>query len=102
MAHAVIRTGGKQYRVAEGDLIRIEKIEGASGDTIKFDEVLFLSGDSPKFGDPTIKGAKVEGEIVDQARDKKIVVFKFKRRQKFRRKQGHRQSYTAVKITNVG
>ncbi|MCH2107895.1 MAG: 50S ribosomal protein L21 [Polyangiaceae bacterium] len=101
MANAVIRTGGKQYRVEQGDLIRIEKIEGAAGDKINFDEVLFIGGDEPKFGTPLVNGAKVQGEIVSQGRDKKIVVFKFKRRKKHRRKQGHRQSFTAVKITEV-
>jgi large subunit ribosomal protein L21 len=102
MANAVIRTGGKQYRVSAGDLIQIEKIEGASGDKITFDEVLFLGGDAPKFGAPLVEGAKVQAEIVRQARGEKIVVFKFKRRKKHRKKQGHRQSYTAVKITEVG
>lgn len=101
MAHAVIRTGGKQYRVAQGDLLRIEKLEGAAGDKITFDEVLFLSGDSPKFGNPLIKGAQVSGEIISQGRGEKIIIFKFKKRKKYRRKAGHRQSYTAVKITEV-
>jgi large subunit ribosomal protein L21 len=102
MANAVIRTGGKQYRVSAGDLIQIEKIEGATGDKITFDQVLFLGGDAPKFGSPLVEGAKVQAEIVRQARGEKIVVFKFKRRKKHRKKQGHRQSYTAVKITEVG
>jgi len=101
MAHAVIRTGGKQYRVTQGDLVRIEKLEGVAGDKITFDEVLFLGGDAPKFGSPLVQGAKVSGEIVSQGRGEKIVIFKFKRRKKFRRKAGHRQSYTAVKITEV-
>ncbi len=101
MAHAVIRTGGKQYRVTQGDLVRIEKIEGAAGDKVTFDEVLFLGGDSPKFGSPLVSGAKVSGEIVSQGRGEKIIIFKFKRRKKYRRKQGHRQSFTAVKITEV-
>src|SRR6478609_231288 len=101
MAHAVIRTGGKQYRVAQGDLIRIEKIDGAAGDKVKFDEVLFLGGDSPKFGSPLVSGAQVSGEIVSQDRGAKIIIFKFQRRKKSRRKQGHRQSFTAVKITEV-
>jgi large subunit ribosomal protein L21 len=102
MANAVIRTGGKQYRVSAGDLIQIEKIEGAAGDKITFDEVLFLGGDAPKFGSPLVEGAKVQAEIIRQARGDKIVVFKFKRRKKHRKKQGHRQSFTAVKITEVG
>ncbi len=101
MADAVIRTGGKQYRVAEGDLVRVEKLDGAAGDKVSFDEVLFLGGDSPKFGSPLVSGAKVSGEIVSQGRGEKIIIFKFKRRKKYRRKQGHRQSFTAVKITEV-
>jgi len=101
MSHAVIRTGGKQYRVAPGDLVRIEKLDGVAGDTITFDEVLFLGGDSPKFGTPLVSGAQVSGEIVTQGRGEKLVIFKFKRRKKYRRKAGHRQSYTAVKITEV-
>jgi large subunit ribosomal protein L21 len=101
MSHAVIRTGCKQYRVTQGDLVRIEKIDGAAGDKITFDEVLFLGGDSPKFGSPLVSGAKVSGEIVSQGRGEKIIIFKFKKRKKYRRKQGHRQSFTAVKITEV-
>ncbi len=101
MAHAVIRTGGKQYRVAQGDLVRIEKLEGNPGDKITFDEVLFLGGDSPKFGSPLVSGAKVSGEIVTQGRGEKLIIFKFKRRKKYKRKNGHRQSFTAVKITEV-
>lgn len=101
MSHAVIRTGGKQYRVAPGDLVRIEKIDGAAGDKVSFDEVLFLGGDSPKFGSPLVSGAKVSGEIVSQGRGEKLVIFKFKKRKKYRRKAGHRQSFTAVKITEV-
>jgi large subunit ribosomal protein L21 len=101
MAHAVIRTGGKQYRVAAGDVIRVEKLDGDAGSKIVFDEVLFLDGDAPKFGTPLVAGAKVSGEIVQQARGEKLVIFKFKRRKKYRRKNGHRQSFTAIKITEV-
>jgi len=101
MAHAVIRTGGKQYRVAAGDVVRVEKLDGNAGDKIVFDEVLFLDGEAPKFGTPLVAGAKVSGEIVQQARGEKLVIFKFKRRKKYRRKNGHRQSFTAIKITEV-
>ena len=101
MATAVIRSGGKQYRVAEGDTVRLEKLSGAPGDKISFDEVLFLDGDTPKFGKPIVDGAKVEGEILAQDRGKKIIVFKFQRRKKHRVKRGHRQDYTAVKITSI-
>jgi large subunit ribosomal protein L21 len=101
MAHAVIRTGGKQYRVAAGDTVRVEKLTGNPGDTITFEDVLFVGGDSPKFGSPTVAGAKVSGEIVSQGRGEKLVVFKFRKRKKYRRKNGHRQAFTAVKITEV-
>jgi large subunit ribosomal protein L21 len=101
MAHAVIRTGGKQYRVSEGDVVRVEKLEGAAGDKVTFDEVLFLGGDAPKFGSPLIDGARVSGEIVAQGRGEKLVIFKFRSRKKYRRKNGHRQSFSAVKITEV-
>jgi large subunit ribosomal protein L21 len=101
MKSAIIRTGGKQYSVSEGDVVRVEKLAGEPGAKLTFDEVLAVFGDTPKFGKPTVAGAKVEGEIVNQARDRKIIVFKFKRRKKHRRKAGHRQSYTAVRITGV-
>ncbi len=101
MAHAVIRTGGKQYRVTAGDTVHVEKLAGNPGDPITFDDVLFVGGDSPKFGTPTVAGAQVSGEILTQGRGEKIVVFKFRRRKKYRRKNGHRQAFTAVKITEV-
>jgi large subunit ribosomal protein L21 len=101
MKSAIIRTGGKQYSVSEGDVVRVEKLAGDPGAKLIFDEVLAVFGDTPKFGKPTVAGAKVQGEIVTQARDRKIIVFKFKRRKKHRRKAGHRQSYTAVRITGV-
>jgi large subunit ribosomal protein L21 len=101
MATAVIRTGGKQYRVAEGDTLRVEKLAGSPGDTVAFEEVLLIDGDEPKFGRPLVDGAKVEGEILKQDRAKKVVVFKFKRRKKHRVKAGHRQDFTAVKITSI-
>ncbi|HEY6724187.1 MAG TPA: 50S ribosomal protein L21 [Polyangiaceae bacterium] len=101
MANAVIRTGGKQYQVKEGDFVRIEKLAGEPGSKITFDEVLMVGGDQPKFGSPLISGAKVEAEIVSQDRGDKLIVFKFRRRKRFRKKAGHRQYYTQVKITGV-
>jgi large subunit ribosomal protein L21 len=98
---AVIRTGGKQYRVAEGDVVRVDKLAGNAGDKVEFGEVLMLAGDAPKFGAPTVTGAKVSAEIVGQERGEKLVIFKFKRRKKYHKKQGHRQDYTAVKITGI-
>jgi large subunit ribosomal protein L21 len=101
MAYAVIRTGGKQYRVAEGETLNVELLAGNPGDKVKFDDVLMIGGDAPKFGSPTVAGASVEGEIVGAAHGPKVVVFKFRRRKRSRKKQGHRQHYTAVKITSV-
>ena len=99
--YAVIKTGGKQYRVAEGQKLRVEKLAGSAGDKLTFDEVLLVGGDSPKIGQPLVKGASVAAEIVGQDRGKKIVVFKFKRRKNYRRKNGHRQPYTELKITGI-
>lgn len=99
--YAVIRTGGKQYRVSEGQRLRVEKLPGNAGDSITFSEVLLIGGDSPKVGQPLVKGASVAAEITSEGRGKKIVVFKFRRRKNYRRKQGHRQPYTELKITGI-
>lgn len=101
MKAAVIRTGGKQYRVSEGDTLKVELLEGKPGDAVQFSEVLMVGGDAPKFGKPTIAGAKVEGEIVRQDRGERLVVFKFKRRKRYKRQGGHRQYETQVKITKI-
>lgn len=100
--YAVIQTGGKQYRVRAGDTVLVEKLDGAVGDTVQFDKVLLLSGDDAvSVGQPHLDGAKVTGEIVEQTLGKKLVVYKFKRRKDYRRRNGHRQKYTAVKINDV-
>ena len=99
--YAVIKTGGKQYRVSEGQKLRVEKLPGSADDKITFGEVLLVSGDSPKIGQPLVKGASVAAEITAQARGEKLIVFKFKRRKNFRRKNGHRQLYTELKITGI-
>jgi len=100
--YAVIKTGGKQYRVEEGDILRVEKIEVGTGDTIDFDQVLLVAdGDDIKVGQPLVEGAKVSAEVVEQGRHKKIHVVKFRRRKHHRKQQGHRQWYTAVKITGI-
>lgn len=99
--YAVIKTGGKQYRVTEGDHLRIEKLPGDVGATVTFDEVLMLGGEKVAVGTPVVKGAKVTAEIVAQDRAKKVIVFKFKRRKNYRRKRGHRQPFTEIKITGV-
>jgi large subunit ribosomal protein L21 len=100
--YAVIKTGGKQYRVAEGDTLQVEKLAGEAGDEINFDQVLLVGGDKDtKVGTPTVKGAAVKAEIVAQTRGKKIIVFKMRRRKNYRRKAGHRQPYTQIKITGI-
>jgi large subunit ribosomal protein L21 len=101
MSYAVIRTGGKQYRVSAGETLRVEKLPGDVGATITFGEVLLLGGDSFKVGLPLVSGASVTGTIVAQDRAKKIIVFKMRRRKNYRRKNGHRQWYTEVKITGI-
>jgi large subunit ribosomal protein L21 len=98
---AVIRTGGKQYKVANGDVISIEKLDGDAGAKITFGEVMMLGGDSPKHGAPLISGASVTAEVVDQGKGKKVVAFKKRRRKNTHRKRGHRQSFTKVKITGI-
>jgi large subunit ribosomal protein L21 len=101
MAYAIIRSGGKQYRVAEGDTVRVDLLTGAAGDKIKFDDVLLIGGDEPKIGKPLVSGASVEGEIIGETLGEKLIVFKFRKRKRSRRKAGHRQSFTSVKITKV-
>ena len=99
--YAVIKTGGKQYKVIEGQKLRVEKLPGTKGDQVTFSEVLLVSGDTPKIGQPLVAGASVAAEITAQDRGKKIVVFKFRRRKNYRRKAGHRQPYTELKITGI-
>ena len=99
--YAVIKTGGKQYKVAQGDKLRIEKLPGNVGDTITFDQILLVGGDAIKVGLPLVAGAKVEAKVIAQDRAKKIIVFKFRRRKNYRRKNGHRQPYTALEITGI-
>ncbi len=98
---AVIQTGGKQYRVAEGDRLRVEKLAGDVGAKVTFDKVLLVGGEQIKVGTPLVSGATVSAEIVAQGRDKKLIVFKFRRRKNYRRKAGHRQPFTELKITGV-
>lgn len=99
--YAVIKTGGKQYRVQEGDTIRVEKLPGDVGATVEFDEVLMIGGEKVAVGKPTVSGATVAAEITAQDRAKKIIVFKMKRRKNYRRKYGHRQPYTELRITGI-
>ena len=98
---AVIRSGGKQYRVAENDVISLAKLEGEVGAKVALSEVLLLGGDKPKTGAPLVSGASVEAEIVEHGRGPKIIAFKKKRRKNTHRKHGHRQLLTRVKITDI-
>jgi len=100
--YAVIKTGGKQYRVAANDTIEIEKLEGSAGDSVEFTDVLMVSnGEAIEWGAPVVEGATVAGEIVGQVRGPKIVIFKKRRRKHYRRKNGHRQDLTSVRITEI-
>lgn len=99
--YAVIQTGGKQYRISEGDTLRVEKLAGDVGAEVQFGEVLMLGGDKVAVGKPFVSGAKVTAKITAQDRAKKIIVFKKRRRQNYRRKRGHRQPFTELKITGI-
>ncbi len=100
--YAVVQTGGKQIRMNPGDAVRIEKLSGDVGDTIEFSDVLMVGGDEGvKIGTPKVEGAKVVGTITAQGRHPKIRVFKMKRRKRYRRTQGHRQSYTEVLVDHI-
>jgi len=99
---AVIRTGGKQYRVAENDVIRIEKLDAEAGSEVVFNEVLMVGGNGQsKVGAPLVDGATVKAELVEQMRDRKVIIFKKRRRQNSRRKNGHRQHLSVVRITGI-
>lgn len=98
---AVIKTGGKQYRVQKDDVLEIERLEAAEGSTISFGDVLMIGGDSPKIGAPLVSGAAVAAEVVGHPRGPKILVIKKRRRHNYRRKNGHRQLLTRVRITDI-
>ena len=99
--YAVIKTGGKQYRVSEGDRLRVEKLPADVGATVEFKDVLFVGGEKVVVGKPLVQGAKVTAEVVAQDRAKKVIVFKFRRRKNYQRKNDHRQPYTELKITGM-
>ncbi len=100
--YAVIKSGGKQYRVQEGQLLKLEKIESETGAELTFDDVLLVgNGDDVKIGEPTVKGAKVTAEVVAQGRHPKVRIIKFKRRKHHMKTMGHRQWFTQVKITGI-
>jgi large subunit ribosomal protein L21 len=99
--YAVIKTGGKQYRVQKGDKIFVEKLPGNVGDAVAIDQVLLLGGEAIKVGKPLVAGAKVEATILEHGRGEKIIIFKFRRRKNYHRKTGHRQPFTTLQITDI-
>ncbi|NLF45078.1 MAG: 50S ribosomal protein L21 [Syntrophomonadaceae bacterium] len=101
--YAIMKTGGKQYKVGEGNIIKVEKLPAEVGEKITFEEIIFLTDGegNVKIGDPHISGAKVIAEVLEQGRDKKIVVYKYKRRKNYHKKQGHRQPFTKIKIEKI-
>lgn len=100
--YAIIQTGGKQYRVAQGDVITIEKLDAAAEETVSFDQVLTIVNDGDvKVGAPLVDGAKVTGTVLAQGKAKKILVFKYKSKANYRRRQGHRQPFTKVRIDSI-
>jgi large subunit ribosomal protein L21 len=102
MAYAIIRTGGKQYRVTPGDVLRLERLDGAVGAAVEFAEVLLTAGDGAvRVGTPLVDGVRVRGEILAQGRARKVLIFKKKRRKNYRRRRGHRQAITTVRVTEI-
>jgi len=99
--YAVIETGGKQYKVSEGDVVFIEKLDAEEGATVKFDKVLVVGGESTVIGAPVVEGASVDAEVLQQGKGKKIIVFKYKPKKGEKTKQGHRQPYTKVQIKKI-
>ncbi len=100
--YAIIETGGKQYRVQEGDTLFIEKINGEAGEAVEFDKILAVSKDGKlSVGNPYVDGSKVEASVVEQGKGPKVIVFKYKAKKDYRKKQGHRQPYTKVKIEKI-
>lgn len=98
---AIIRTGGKQYRVSTGSVLRVEKLAVDAGATVNFDVLLVGQGEDAKVGKPLVAGAKVEGQVVSHGRGPKLIVYKFRKRTNYRKKQGHRQAFTEIKITSI-
>ena len=99
--YAIIVTGGKQYRVQQGDVIYVEKLEAQAGDAVNFDVLMLGKDEGAVIGAPVVAGAKVEGKVLDQVKSAKVVVFKYKAKKNSRKKQGHRQPYTKVEITAI-
>ena len=99
--YAIIRTGGKQYKVSQGDFLKVEKLAGSVGDTIELNEVLMIGAESARVGDPLVAGAKVTARIVEQKKDRKVLVFHHRRRKNHRKSYGHRQPKTQLQILSV-
>ena len=99
--YAVIESGGKQYLVSPGDVLKIEKLDAEQGSEVVFDRVLMVKNDQTIVGNPLVAGAAVVGEVLEQGKGKKVIIFKYKRRKGYRKKQGHRQLYTAVRIKEI-
>jgi len=99
--YAIIETGGKQYRVSEGDIIRVEKLNNEEGSKVVFDQVLVVNDGALKIGTPTVAGATVTAEVMANGRAKKVIVYKYKRKSGYHKKNGHRQAYTQVKIESI-
>lgn len=100
--YAIVETGGKQYKVSEGDVLFVEKLDAQDGDTVTFDKVLACGGDDEfKIGTPVVDGASVEAKVLEQGKAKKVIVFKYKSKKDYRKKQGHRQPYTKVVIEKI-
>jgi len=99
--YAIIATGGKQYKVSEGDVIEVEKLDAAEGDTVTFDQVLAVGSDKLVVGDPTVASASVNGKVLKQGRGKKVIVYKYKPKSGYHKKNGHRQAFTQVQIDKI-
>lgn len=99
--YAIIATGGKQYKVSEGDTVRVEKLGVEAGEAVMFDQVLVVSGDDVKVGSPTVEGASVAATVIGDKKAKKVIVYKYKRKTGYHKKNGHRQTYTWVKIDKI-
>ena len=100
--YAIIETGSKQYRVLPGDVIYVEKLKVAEGDTVSFDALMVAGDDGVKIGNPVVDGVKVEGKILGHGKSAKVIVFKYKAKKNYRKKQGHRQPFTKVEIVSIG
>ena len=99
--YAVIETGGKQYKVSEGDVLFVEKLGAAEGDAVKFDKVLAVGGEQTVFGTPVVEGASVDAKVLANGKNKKVIVFKYKPKKGYKKKQGHRQPYTKLEIKKI-